>query len=133
MDTPQGKVPELLHVSNQSVPRDTPERASRQPGGGERGPPARHLGPGLHQPGGVDLSACPRLHFLPARTLSDRIYPRASIGLTGQQWQLSIQHCQLLIPEAGGEYLRKECRHQPVSRVKPFCIRQKCLQWQTSA
>ena len=31
MDTPQGKVPEVLHVSNQSAPRDAPERAPRHP------------------------------------------------------------------------------------------------------
>ena len=131
MNTPQGKVPGVQQVSNQSVPRYTQrgrggtqsprgmlEEESEDPRKAERLECTRR---------GVDLSACPRRHFLPARTLSDRIYSRTSIGLTGQQWQLSIQHCQLLILEAGGEYLCKECPHQPVSRVKPFCIRQKSL------
>ena len=63
--------------------------------GGERGPPA--MPSARSAPG--EGSICPRRNFLPTLTLSDRIYPRVCIGLTGQQWQVSIQQCQLLIPK----------------------------------
>ena len=63
--------------------------------GGERGPPA--MPSARSAPG--EGSICPRRNFLPTLTLSDRIYPRVCIGLTGEQRQVSIQQCQLLIPK----------------------------------
>ena len=78
-----------------NISLETPWRLLVAADGGERGPPA--MPSARSAPG--EGSICPRRNFLPTLTLSDRIYPRVCIGLTGQQWQVSIQQCQLLIPK----------------------------------
>ena len=89
---------------------------------------------------GVDLSACPRRHFLPVRTLSDRIYPpEPASAVNGRTMAALYPTLSTRNPGAQAENTcgsQQECLHQPLSRVKPCCRQESSCyvyKWHASA